>query len=554
MPGASGIDDPLHELSAPATAWTIVNTQEAMPGVLTPLGWTFWRDPVERAARKGFADLGVLSAREAGYLPPGPGEPGSDPLRQRASAVFFGRYSFNVSFMRALADRMPGTSGDAVEHQLMGALATGAGSPQTRRRYPVIGFRLPTHAARLPKLLRRIRAGHHAWWQSAVSRPAGTAEAAGRHLEAAMARFEEAMRAHCAATMLSQAFYEQIRKLAADSGDPGLELRLITGYGTVEETQITADLWDVSRQRLSMEAFLLRHGFHGPDEGELSSRSWREDQSPLNALLERYQALGDDHDPRRTQEQRAVQRRAAEAELLGRLSPLARRRAGMLLAAARRYIPLREVGKGAFLLAIDGGRAAARQAGRHLADAGDIDDPDDVFYLTPGELVGGVPDARERVSLRKARREEYRGYRLPERWVGQPDPVVAGISVDHRDLIEGLPVSPGIVEGTARVLRDATEADTVEEGDILVCETTDPSWAVVFPLVSALVIDVGGPMSHGAIVAREMGVPCVINTKDGTKVVGTGDSLRVDGSQGTVEIVARREATDPGLLKTGQEE
>ena len=78
----------------------------------------------------------------------------------------------------------------------------------------------------------------------------------------------------------------------------------------------------------------------------------------------------------------------------------------------------------------------------------------------------------------------------------------------------------------------------LEPGEILVCETTDPSWASLFLVASALVIDIGGALSHGAIVARELGVPCVINTRVGTRCLRTGDLLRVDGERGSVTVLA----------------
>ena len=93
-----------------------------------------------------------------------------------------------------------------------------------------------------------------------------------------------------------------------------------------------------------------------------------------------------------------------------------------------------------------------------------------------------------------------------------------------------------MVEGIARVITDPHSED-LEVDEILVCETTDPSWASFFVVASAVVIDVGGPLSHGAIVARELGIPCVINTRTGTQQLRSGQRIRVDGSAGTVEVL-----------------
>jgi pyruvate,water dikinase len=94
--------------------------------------------------------------------------------------------------------------------------------------------------------------------------------------------------------------------------------------------------------------------------------------------------------------------------------------------------------------------------------------------------------------------------------------------------------------GTVRIIDDPADADLLEPGEILVCRFTGPSWSVLFTLAEAVVIDIGGVASHGAVVSREMGLPCVIGTGDGSRRLRTGDLVRVDGSAGTVTVVARR--------------
>jgi pyruvate,water dikinase len=102
--------------------------------------------------------------------------------------------------------------------------------------------------------------------------------------------------------------------------------------------------------------------------------------------------------------------------------------------------------------------------------------------------------------------------------------------------LHGIGAGPGVAEGIARVLTDPGQ-DVPDPGEVLVCHTTDPSWASYFLGAAAVVIDIGGPLSHGAIVARELGLPCVINVGDATTRLRSGDRVRVDGVAGTVSIL-----------------
>ena len=110
--------------------------------------------------------------------------------------------------------------------------------------------------------------------------------------------------------------------------------------------------------------------------------------------------------------------------------------------------------------------------------------------------------------------------------------------------LQGLGVSAGVVEGTARVIASALE--TVEPGEILVCPFTDPGWTPLLIVAAGVVLDVGGTMSHGAIIARELGIPCVLGTENGTARISTGDRLRVDGGAGIVEILERAATSGTG--------
>ena len=521
-------DPSLHQTSAPTTRWTTVNAAEAMPGVMTPLGFSFWVGPCERGLRSAFAAIGVLPRREV-RLP--------DRIDDRFSGLFWGRYAANLDSLRMISDLTPGTSGDQLEEQMFGAASEPRSTSKgSARRYPFIAAKMPIAIALLTRQLAAATAEVDAWWHTATARTSDGAAG----VRDAGAVIERALRTHMTATMIGQALFDQLVKLARSVGRDGLELTLSTGYGTFEETQLVSELLRCARDEITLDAFLSRYGFHGPDEGELSSRSWREDPTPLHHLIRKYRASGRDNPPE-TEQGRRDARAVAERTLLDALPKARRPGAALVLRLARRYIPLREVGKANFLKGIDGGRHAARTRGAELVADGVLDDADDVFYLTLDEALGALPvDPRGAVARRRADRERCMKLDLPKRWTGNPEPIEIDERTNNRaDRVDGLPASPGVVEGRVRVVLDAYGCDELDDGEVLVCPTTDPSWVAAFHLAAAVVIDIGGPVSHAAILSRELGLPCVINTGDGTSSLRTGDLVRVDGAAGTVVVLTR---------------
>ena len=199
--------------------------------------------------------------------------------------------------------------------------------------------------------------------------------------------------------------------------------------------------------------------------------------------------------------------------------------------------------------------------GRKLVEAGRLDQPDDVLFLRYNELRSliGSPeslDARGVVAGRRAEREAAQGVH-PRDWVGTVTPSQLAFPYlvnwgypdrfyqrqsEDTSLITGLGASPGVVEGIARVVRTVDEFDDVREGDILVCQMTNPAWVVLFTKIAGLVTDTGGTTSHPAVLAREFGIPAVIGTSVATSRIATGDRITIDGTAGRVEILARASA------------
>jgi len=532
--GDAGLpEDPLHGRSAPMSYWSTANLAEAMPGVLTPLGWSVWGPAAELGARRAFYAMGAVPAAELAI-------PAAE--EERFINIFYGRPAARVDYLASIGDRMPGTSAEAIATQLLGSVPPGFVGRPTRRRYPFVAARLPRTFAGTPGLVRRTRAETATWWRAELARTPQLDETGARdQLAGALTRFRRTVAIQGTALIACiQGVYDQLARLAAAGGVDSAPL--MSGQGSHEETAVVVDLWAMSRGRLDLAVFLDRHGYHGPGEGEISGRVWREDPAPLEALLEGYRAMGDDADPARAEARRGDERHRAEAALLAALPPARRPPAKLVLRLARTYLPLRGVGKVAFLQSLDVARAAARRLGVALAADGRLADPDDVFFLSADELLDRRPaDPAAVVAERRARHRHYATLQIPALFQGDPvaEPLApGGGGASDGAALSGTGASPGVVDGRVVVVTDPALAE-IEPGDILVAHTTDPSWASIMFLSKALVVDIGGLLSHAAVVARELGIPCVMGTGHGTRTLHTGDVCRVDGSAGTVEVLER---------------
>jgi phosphohistidine swiveling domain-containing protein len=533
-PIANPVDGTTLHLDVPnGHAWSRANLAEAMPGVSTPLSWEFTAPSSTTTARFMFALMGVVSAREL-----------NEPLASAADAattVYYGRAALNVDVMRRYVARVPGADPDQFEQQLLGRSRGSSTEPRQRWRLPVVLVRLPWNVARFKDQTDKNAAQTAAWWTEQIDQLA-TAD-----LDRAVAIFEDAVQrhvdlvgVHSFGIIVGQGFYSALTTLCAHHGVADIALDLSgSGEGTVE-TEIVDDIARLASGSMALERFLAVHGFRGPDEGELSARSWREDAGPILRLVDLYAKGKTSRGPAAVR--RHEQARSALLEAL----PWWKRPIGArLVTTVNRYMKLREVGKASFVRARDVGRAAARRIGDLHTAAGRLDDPDDVFLLTRAELGQDRP-LHSIVAQRRARRAELEAIDLPDDFTGIPRPVEPTARAPHAaagDVITGVPASGGSFEGTARVLASPDDLDGLADDDVLVCELTDPAWAPLLQLAGAVVIDIGGALSHGAIVARELGIPAVIGTTDGTRRIPDGARVRVDGTAGEVVILEAARTT-----------
>lgn len=176
-----------------------------------------------------------------------------------------------------------------------------------------------------------------------------------------------------------------------------------------------------------------------------------------------------------------------------------------------------------------------------LVQAGVIHEKEDIFYLTFEELHKIVRTNKLDYQIISKRKEDYNIYEklTPPRVITSDGEIIEGKYKRENlpeEAIPGLPVSSGIMEGRARVILNLEDAD-LEDGDILVTTFTDPSWTPLFVSIKGLITEVGGLMTHGAVIAREYGLPAVVGVENATKLIKDGQRIRVNGTEGYVEIL-----------------
>ncbi len=529
------IEDPTRGTSEPGRLWTRANVVEAAPLTLSPFCWTWWSRGLNLGGREAWARLGVLP-KKAVYLPTDQNE--------LLTGVFYGQFAMNLDVFREQFGAIPGLDADQFVVDAFGVDPGERPKPPRRpSRLAAALVKAPVTLVRHSRRLDEVHREQHAWWEAKVLGDDGVGGR--RLLTEAEHRFRAAMHAQIYARSLHSPAGAQLVALGTKLGRPDLALTAAGGAGGVVENELASDLWLVSRFELSLDEFIRRHGFHGPAEGNPIGHSWREKPELVSSVAKQLNLRDEDEDPR-TRMLRAQEAASAAREELLDLCPRGSRTKVRVLLRMNRWATRQlEMSKTNFLLALDGARKAVRQIDAELLADGRIEQPDDAFMFTYDELMGELPaNAAQVAATRRATREHYSTLVLPLTFEGPPVPEEATGEASDDAAVGGLGASAGVVAGRARIAL-TPDVDDLEPGDILICPTTDPSWAALFTLVDGLVIDIGTSASHGAIIARELGLPCVIGTSNGTRRIREGDRIQIDGSTGTVLVLERnREACE----------
>ncbi|MGI5270147.1 PEP/pyruvate-binding domain-containing protein [Nonomuraea sp. CA-218870] len=514
--------------------WTAGNLGEAIPDVMTPATWSFVR-------------LFIGEAMHASTLP------GFDLVGNIG-----GRFYMNLSIAHSVARAFGLRSAVSALEQVFGKVPAGLDVPLLEAsRWELLRRVLPMTVKLRVRVRRNLR-GMRAFLAASPElagdlrariAAAGSAAELARleereitpYLVTASRMLEAAGRQGGAALVLTR---DRLRKLA---GEPDAEAMLtgVNADGELASLGLLTGLGKVARGEITREEFARRYGHRGPHEFEISMPRPGEDPAWLDAQLA---ALGDLRQDTETLLERQREAAAAAWDRFARRYP--RKVAGMR-ERVRRWNTMvrdRETARSEVVRAFWMLRAYVLRAGE-LTGHGDA-----LFFLDREEIAAvlrGDTAPLAEVPVRRATYERYAalpaypaliaGRFDPVRWAADPgrraDLYDARGGVPPQDTVTGFPGAPGVVEGVARLIGGPEEGDRLQPGEILVTTLTNVGWTPLFPRAAAVVTDMGAPLSHASIVARELGIPAVVGTGNATMRLRDGDRVRVDGERGTVEIL-----------------
>ncbi len=551
--------------------WSNVNVGEALPGVATPLTWSILSSFSELGFRRAFGSLGCSVPRDAELV----GE-------------FRGRIYLNLTEFMGILTQVPGLRPKTL-------LALGGGGMGDRLETDIVPrsraaffARLPVTAARYARenynITERVRAFEH-FYESERRRiesvdPALLSPAS----MAALLRDVEHLLDEAGAVMLtvygnllaSVVLLQGVLALVVSEQADAVQRDLLGGLADVDSAAPGVTLYHIAESiarepavrdvilstpaaelrvtslpdgptRRSLQRFLEAYGHRGTREAEVAVARWAEDPTLLFATLQihlRQAASGAarHQSPVQMAERQRVARENALALVSERLPLPARTAVRHLLALVQRFMRLRERLRSHVTAVLGLFRRVALDTSRRIENAEPAAGSDAAFYLTLDEIDAFLREGGESLAVRvqRRRRRVERDRALPDppdTFVGYPPPVT--IEAPDTDTLVGLSACAGDVTGRVRVLETPADAAHFQAGEILVSACADVGWSPLFLVASAVVTDLGGPLSHAAIVLREYGVPSVVNVKSGTRHLRTGDKVRVDGGAGRVHLLER---------------
>ena len=558
------------------------NVGEIFPDPITPLNASAgFQVHLEAGWRDAFVNCGVWD--HSLYT----GEP------DRVIIPAFGSYLYiNMSLMRLFGIRVPGFSVEAVDLQYFGDMP-GIPSYESEQRPgdEDEDFAAQAGAWLMGNVMGTADLALHDADRTMVeqiqaSRP-DLSTLTDEELRARLVAFGPPLQRmfanHIEASLKCGVGLGAVAQIAAAVGMPELSLTLVQGIGDVDSTGPSTALWNLSRRAAASPSvaalfdsgidglldrvaasedpavmafgadvadFLAEWGFRGPGEWEISVDTWGTRPELALAIVDKLRKVSDDQDPETKQLRLADERETAQDKVRGALAgndEVLAQFEGALHAAAL-WLRGRERQRTTGAMLMHELRLPALELGRRLVERGALDDGRQLFMLFADELDAFAADPASMIDELRSRHQTYLDlarYEPPFVTVGAaPDytqwPLRGSDKVEVAaagDTIQGIPGCGGVAQGRARVVLSPDEDVQFEPGEVLVAPITDPSWTPLFMTAAAVIVEVGAPFSHAAIVSRELGIPCVVSASDVTRSIPTGALIEVDGTSGTVRII-----------------
>ncbi|EEK44323.1 MULTISPECIES: phosphoenolpyruvate synthase [Bacillus] len=300
------------------------------------------------------------------------------------------------------------------------------------------------------------------------------------------------------------------------------------------------------KAREAIDAFLNKYGMRCSGEIDITKTRWSEKPTTIIPMILNNIRDFDYGASKRKFEEGLQEALKKEEELVDRLQQLPDGKQKVeetkrMIRNIRNFIGYREYPKYGMINRYFIYKQALLKEAEQLVQSGVIHEVDDIYYLTFEELHEVVRTKKLNYELIHKQKNDYKLYEklTPPRIMTSDGEIITGKYKRENlpaDAIAGLPVSSGVVEGRARVILNMEEAN-LEEGDILVTAFTDPGWTPLFVSIKGLVTEVGGLMTHGAVIAREYGLPAVVGVENATKLIKDGQRIRVHGTEGYIEVL-----------------
>jgi len=551
------------------------NIGEVFPEVLTVLGYELAVVPAESAWRAAYAELGIAKKGDFGS---------DDPV---IIGLYGGYCYLNLSYLRMMGVRAPGSSAEAIDVAFFGegnppAYEPRRGDKSLRSSVRILRTVLGAlGTSELPSIVADATT-HVAEWEA--KRP--SLDASNDELMAYLLEFPEAFKPafgyHMQSTAIAAIVSGVLVDASAAAGEPGLVTHLVGAAGDVKSAEYSRDLWEIAKiaqrtpkvgailddgvagalDRLSeldegadflaaFDRFIAEHGHRGPNDWELSSRTW--DNTPELALIAIETMRGAEHDLTPTDRlvDNEARREAAAEKVRPHLKMMDKSNFNKALRAAPFWAQAREATRDRAVRCSLPAKQVYRELVRRAAANGGEPDPVNVALLSPlTELADYLADPGsmiETINERSALRERYAAVEPPFFITTMDDvPTIEQLEsqqpepADHAlpgDVLVGSAGSSGVARGRARIVLDPGDALALQPGEVLVAPLTDPAWTPLFLPAAAVVVNVGALMSHAVIVSRELAIPCVVAVEGATQRIVDGMLVEVDGTAGTVTVL-----------------